>query len=166
MRDLQSPSASDSSAALTALAASAGGWVVFERDGDICAGALENESERRVRIVRAEGGFKILKNRVWALFSVAPNSETDADALVAKAQNAARGKPTPTRCGRPCKIRAPLRRMTFPNISPPVTPSRIRILRGCGRFRRRCRIRRIFAARGTAGLFPRRRRRWKRRGIR
>ena len=90
MRDSQSPSASDSSAALTSLAASAGGWVVFERDGDICAGALENESERRVRIVRAEGGFKILKNRVWALFSVAPNSETDADALVAKAQNAAR----------------------------------------------------------------------------
>ena len=89
MRDSHS-TPSSAPASLTALAASAGGWVVFERDGDICAGMLENESERRVRIVRAEGGFKILKNRVWPLFSAAPNSETDADALVARAQNAAR----------------------------------------------------------------------------
>ena len=78
------------SAPLTALASPAKGWVVFERDGDICPGILENESERRVRVVRAEGAFKILKTRVWPLFSVAPESEPAADALAAAAQAAAR----------------------------------------------------------------------------
>ena len=78
------------SAPLTALASAAKGWVVFERDGDVCPGILENESERRARVVRAEGAFKILKTRVWPLFSVAPESEPAADALAAAAQAAAR----------------------------------------------------------------------------
>ena len=90
MSESSSAPVPSASAPLTALAAPAKGWVVFERDGDICPGILENESERRVRVVRAEGAFKILKTRVWPLFSVAPESEPAAAALAAAAQAAAR----------------------------------------------------------------------------
>ena len=84
------PADSDSSSVLTDLSRPAGGWVVFERDGELCPGILSGESERRARITRAEGGFKILKNRAWPLFSRRPASEPRADALVKAAVLAAR----------------------------------------------------------------------------
>ena len=88
-----SDSVPDSVSAVPAVAApdAAGGWVVFERDGDICAGILANESERRARVTRSEGAFKILKTRVWGVFSCAPESEAAADAQVDKAREVASG---------------------------------------------------------------------------